>query len=66
MRQTPRQVLTINDLAMVLELTPRKVRENEKSLGLVEARIRINGRVIRYKRAVVERLPVFAGLILPN
>lgn len=66
MKPTKRQVFTVNDLAMVLEMTPRKVRENESNLGLVRARIRINGRVIRYKRAVVECLPAFEGLELPN
>jgi hypothetical protein len=66
MNQNKRQVLTVNDIAIVLGMTTRKVRENEVRLGLRAARIRINGRVIRYKRGIVESLEAFRGLQLPN
>ncbi len=66
MNKMQKQVLTVNDIAIIMDMTPRKVRENEKKFGLDKARVRVAGKFIRYKRSVIETLEAFRGVKLPS
>lgn len=61
-----RQLLTIKDLAQVLDMPPKWVWTNQAALGLQSAKVRFTAKVIRYRRDEVAKLPKFVGLVLPE
>jgi len=61
-----RQLLTIKDLAIALGMSTRSVWDNQKNLGLLSTKVRLNARVIRFRRAEVEKLEAFRGIELPS
>lgn len=55
MKLEPRILITRKEVAQVFGVTVDQIRKNEERLGLLPARVDLNGRCVRYIERIVQQ-----------